>query len=155
MFSRLYISCQTRDGNLEDFFQHKNQTWPPTLGDGGGLRHGTKSDILTCLDDLSPSQSKTADATCMFLGGAAIIQTMTPTAAKTFDEYAQRVFIPYISFQLRSVSLVNLVSDTYKDVSLNGTGRAKGGNGVRRHMVWKAAVPGNWQTFLRTERNKT
>ena len=25
LFSRLYITCQTRDGNLEDFFQHENQ----------------------------------------------------------------------------------------------------------------------------------
>ena len=53
LFSWLYISCQTRDGNLEDFFQQKNQAWPPALS-GGRLRLGTKSDILTCLGDLSP-----------------------------------------------------------------------------------------------------
>ena len=28
LFSRLYISCQTRDGNLERFFQHENQPTP-------------------------------------------------------------------------------------------------------------------------------
>jgi hypothetical protein len=31
LFSRLYIACQIRDGNLEDFFKHENQTWPPSL----------------------------------------------------------------------------------------------------------------------------
>jgi len=91
-----YITCQTRDGNLDDFFQEENQAWPPELSDGGRLRLGTKSDILTCLDDLSPSQTKTHDATCIVLDGAAIKQTMKPAAAKTFDEYAQQVFIPYI-----------------------------------------------------------
>ena len=49
VFSRLYMSCQTTDGNLEVFFQHENQAWPPALCDGGRLRLGTKSDILNCL----------------------------------------------------------------------------------------------------------
>ena len=61
--SRLYINCQTRDGNLEHFFQQENQAWPPALSDGGRLRLRTKSDILTCLEGLSPSQIKTHDAT--------------------------------------------------------------------------------------------
>ena len=98
LFSRLYITCQTRDGNLEDFFQQENQAWPPALSDGGKLRLGTKSDILTCLDDLSPPQTKTHDATCIVLDGAAIKQMMKPAAAKIFDEYSQQVFIPYIFF---------------------------------------------------------
>ena len=96
LFSRLYITCQTRDDNLEDFFQQENQAWPPALSDGRKLRLGTKSDILTCLDDLSPSQTKSHDATCIVLDGAAIKQMMKPAAAKIFDEYSQQVFIPYI-----------------------------------------------------------
>ena len=51
LFSQLYIGCQTRDGNLAEFFQHENQAWPPALSDGGKLRLGTKSDMLTCLED--------------------------------------------------------------------------------------------------------
>ena len=109
LFSRLYITCQTRDGNLEDFFQQENQAWPPALSDGERLRLGTKSDILTCLDDLSPSQTKTHDATCIVLDGAAIKQMMKSAAAKIFDDYVKQVFIPYISSQLRSVSRVDLV----------------------------------------------
>ncbi len=73
LFSRLYLSCQTRDGNLEDFFQHENQAWPSALSDGGRLRLGTKSDLLICLEDLSPAQTKAPDATCVVLDGAAII----------------------------------------------------------------------------------
>ena len=29
LFSRLYISCQTCNGSLEEFFGHENQVWPP------------------------------------------------------------------------------------------------------------------------------
>ena len=31
LFPRLYISCQTREGNLDQFFQHENQSFPPSL----------------------------------------------------------------------------------------------------------------------------
>ena len=79
---------------------------------------------------------------------------MNPAAAKTFDEYAQQVFIPYISSQLRSVSRVDLVWDTNKVDPLKGRARAKRGKGVRRHVVGKAALPGNWQKCLQIDSNK-
>lgn len=153
--ARLFISCQTRDGNLEDFFQHENQAWPPALSDGGRLRLGTKSDPLTCLEDLSPAQTKAPDVTCVVLDGAAIVQMIRPGGAKTFDEYAQQVFIPYISSKLCSVSRVDIIWDTYKNDSLKGTAGAKHGKGIRRYVVGKAAIPGNWQNILHVDSNKT
>ena len=46
LFSRLYISCQTRSGDLETFFMHENQAAPPSLSLGGKLRLGTKAIVL-------------------------------------------------------------------------------------------------------------
>ena len=99
---------------------------------------------------LSPSHTKTLDATCIVLDEAACIQMM-----KTFDKYTQQLFIQYISSQLRNVSRVYLVLDTYKDDSLKGTARTKCGKGVRKRVVGNAAVPENWQYFLRADSNKT
>ena len=31
LFSRLYIACQIRDGNMEDFFKYENQLWALSL----------------------------------------------------------------------------------------------------------------------------
>ena len=31
LFGRLYIACQTSDGNLDEFFSYENQPWPPSL----------------------------------------------------------------------------------------------------------------------------
>ena len=45
LFSRLYVSCQTRDGDLDTFFTHENQAAPPSLSVGGKLRLGTKADL--------------------------------------------------------------------------------------------------------------
>ena len=49
LFARLYIGCQTRDGNLEEFFRHENQQCPPALSDVGRLYLGSKSDLLCAL----------------------------------------------------------------------------------------------------------
>ena len=47
LFARLYIACQNRDGNLEDFFKFENQPWPPSLSQMGQLRGGTKADLVS------------------------------------------------------------------------------------------------------------
>ncbi len=39
LFSRLYIGCQNRGSNLDEFFTYENQVCPPTISDGGRLRH--------------------------------------------------------------------------------------------------------------------
>ena len=56
LFSRLYIASQIRSGNLDQFFQHENQAYPPALSQMGKLRTGTKSDLVGCLEDLVPTQ---------------------------------------------------------------------------------------------------
>ena len=50
LFSRLYISCQTRDGDIDNFFSHENQAAPPALSTGGKLCIGVKADLLCCLE---------------------------------------------------------------------------------------------------------
>jgi hypothetical protein len=61
LFSQLYISCQVRQGNLEDFFSHENQSYPTSISKFGDLRLGVKSELLKCLESLitSPSVSHT------------------------------------------------------------------------------------------------
>ena len=54
LFSRLHIVSQIRNGDLDEFFQHENQARPPSLSQMGGLRPGTKSDLMPCLENLTP-----------------------------------------------------------------------------------------------------
>ena len=104
LFSRLYIGCQTRDGNLDEFFRHENQSCPPSLSVAGKLHLGTKSDLLVCLEDISAAQSVAPSVTSAVIDGAAIVQILKRGGVKTFQEYADEVFIPYISGELRNVS---------------------------------------------------
>ena len=40
-----FISCQTRDGDLDDFFSYENQACPPSLSSMGKLKLRKKSDM--------------------------------------------------------------------------------------------------------------
>ena len=76
---------------------------------------------------------------------------LKPAVAMNFDDYAQDVFIPYLSSKLQTVSRLDLVWDRYIADSLKGSARSKRGKGVRRRVVGAAAIPGNWQNFLRVD----
>ena len=49
-FSRLYIACQSRQGDMKEFFSHENHAFLPSLSNLEEMHAGKKSDLLTCLD---------------------------------------------------------------------------------------------------------
>ena len=102
LFSRMYIASQICNGDLDEFFKHENQSHPPSLSQLGRLRIGTKSDLLRCLDDAAVVNENLLYPTVQMsiLDGAAIVK---PGTAKTFDDYAKGVYIPYITSQLQNV----------------------------------------------------
>lgn len=51
LFAQLYVSCQVRKGNIDEFFTHENTDYPPSLSEFGHLRLGGKSDLTTCLEE--------------------------------------------------------------------------------------------------------
>ena len=89
------MSCQVRDSFLDTFFSHENQNFPQSLSIYGDIRTGTKSDILQCLEKMSPSQNDRPDADMLLLDGSVIVNMLRPRAVKIFHEYAQQVFLPF------------------------------------------------------------
>ena len=84
LFARLYIACQTRDGNLKEFFKHENQSTPPSLSTMGKIRIGHKSDLLPCLETGTLSEPPVIDV--KILDGAAIVNMLPRDHSKTFEE---------------------------------------------------------------------
>ena len=78
-----------------------------------------------------------------------------PVAAKTFQDYVNIVFAPYISTQLEKVHRLDFVWDIYLADSLKGTTRKKRGKGIRKRVVPSTVMPKNWKDFLRVDQNKT
>ena len=155
LFSRLYIACQTRDGDLDNFFKHENHAYPPFLSQLGKLRFGTKADLTDCLEKLCTSKGAAPVIDVIILDGAAIINMLKPVGAKTFQDYAMLVFLPYIKAQLARVTRVDIIWDVYLPDSLKSTARENRGKGVRRRVAAANSIPGNWHEFLRVDENKT
>ena len=154
LFSRLYISCQVREGNLDVFFAHENQRCPPSLSHFGKLRSGTKSDLLSCLETLTESQAEIPTVQVSMFDGAALVNMLKPGTSRTFENYSKEVFLPYFKGQLRSVQRIDVVWDMYIPNSLKATTREKRGTGVRRRVKADTRIPGNWPEFLRNDNNK-
>jgi len=100
LFSRLFISCQTRSGDLDAFFSHENQATPPSLSTGGEIRFGTKADLLECLEVEKFQVTNAPVVDAKLLDGAVVVQMLNPGTMKTFQEYADKVFLPYVFQQL-------------------------------------------------------
>ena len=50
LFSRLFIACQTREGDLDTLFAHENQPCPPTLSEKAEIRPAkAKSGVVDCI----------------------------------------------------------------------------------------------------------
>ena len=60
-----------------------------------------------------------------------------------------------MSTKLRTVLRLDLVWDTYLADSLKGSTRAKREQGLKRRVLAIAAIPANWQNFLRVDSNET
>ena len=154
LFSRFYVSCQVRDGDLEAFFCHENQAFPPALSQFWELRTGTKSELLPCLEKISSVQVERPSVEALLLDGAAIVNMLSPGPSKTFMEYSQGVFLPFVKSQLQHVLRVDVVWDIYIADSLKATTRNKRGKGIRRRVKPDTKIPGNWAAFLRVDENK-
>ena len=101
LFARLYIGSQSREGNLEEFFKHKNQKFPPSLSTAGKLRQGKKSDLLGCLESCGKSAHlNTPTVEVRILDGAAVVHFLPVGESRSFGEYAREVFIPYVVSEL-------------------------------------------------------
>lgn len=142
LFSHLYVSCQVCDGDLEAFFCHENQAFPPVLSQFGELRTGTKSELLPCLEKISSVQVEWPSVKALLLECAAIVNMLSPGPSKTFMEYSQGVFLPFVKSQLQHVLRVDVVWDIYIADNLKTTTR-KRGKGIRRRVKPDSKIPGN------------
>ena len=54
LYANLFVACQARDSDLDNFFAHKNHVYLVSLSEYGKLRKfSAKSDFLQCLNDIN------------------------------------------------------------------------------------------------------
>lgn len=152
LFAQLFIAMQSRDADLEEFFSHEVQPFPPSLSEFGKLRlPSSKSDLLKCIiKSQHPEPPSQFDS--RICDGAVIVHCLPVTGVVTFDDYADNVFVPYICNQ--ASQRVDVVWDTYVPDSLKESTREKRGKGVRRKVGGGTKLPPKWMQFLRDSLNK-
>ena len=161
LFSRLYISCQSHEGDLEDFFSHENQPWPPALADCNQMRQTNKSELLAVLEKVAPRLADTPNTDTKIIDGAALVHLLDPKKSwqpivvKTYQHYADKVFLPYLQRELQSCQRLDVVWDIYTDNSLKAYTRQCRGSGDALKVEGTTSLPGNWGNFLRVNSNKT
>ena len=157
LFSSLYIGCQGRGGDLDDFFRHENQPCPPSLTKQGQIRSCTKSDLLQCLEEHSGIHNNKVvhcpQVDTVVIDGAAMVHSVKPDKSKTFEGYMKDTVISYLTKQ--PGTRLDIVWDVYKETSLKQSTREKRGKGVRKKVNPATPLPAKWQQFLCDVRNKT
>ena len=153
----MMLSGQSGRDIDEDMFAQENSTCPPSLSSHGQMHKGTKSDILKCLvGDIEDSTSDTSPySDVVILDGAFIVQSLRPGTASTFQDYAEKVFLPYVMSWLKGVYRLDIVWDAYKLNSLKASTREIRGSGMRCRVTSTTKIPSNWQGFLRVDENKS
>lgn len=152
-FSRLYIASQHREGDLDDFFKHENQPYPPSLSQFGKMRFGKKSDLLKCLE-VPSQQNPPSSYDAKIFDGAAIVHALLPGTAITFSQCAERVFFPFLTRELDSAKRIDVVWDAYRADSLKEATREKRGKGKRKIVGENTKLPRDWKNFLLDSSNK-
>ena len=88
--SRLFISFQARQGDLEQFFVHENQSFPPSLSEKGNLRPAkSKSDVIDSILQTTHGEiSECPPVEVKVFDGPALFNMLPPSNCKTFLDYS-------------------------------------------------------------------
>ena len=154
LFSKLFISCQSRECDLKEFFCHENQSHPAALSDEGKLHTCQKSHLTSILQNLVTTPETEPDADTIIIDGAALVYSLPPRISKTFEEYAMFDVLPTIQAYSTKYNRTDIVFDVYHQSSLKVEIRSKRGRGVRRRVTKEGKIPSNWRNFLRVNDNK-
>ena len=116
LFSRLFISCQTRECDLQEFFRHENQSSPASLSDGGKLHTCQKSQLTEILQAQVDIPERAQEREVIIVDGSAMVNTTPPRTSKTFEDFAREDILPKIKFYGTTYKRVDVVFDVYNDV---------------------------------------
>ena len=155
LFSRLFIACQTRKGDLKNFFAHENHSYPVSISEFGKLRKcSSKSDFLKCLQKISePCETPPEDVQMKNVDGAAFVNMNSPRESSSFKDYCEELKKKVKKIG-DNVERVDMIFDVYRENSLKSHTRESRGKGLRISIRKNTPIPKDFQKFLRDDDNK-
>ncbi len=148
LFSRLFISCQSRQCDLEEFFMYENQPLSASLSDNGKLHACQKSQLVDILAAPALTEDTEPEADVLIIDGSALINGIPPRTSKTFENYAREDILPRVAFYCSKFQRIDVIFDIYRKSSLKSETRGKRGKAIRRRVTGSTKAPTNWGSFL-------
>ena len=96
LFSDLFISCHSRQCDLNEFFKYENQPVPASLGDKGKLHSYQKSDLIDILQSKVVAPDTEPETEAIIVDGSAMLNSLPPRSSTTFDEYVRVTIILHV-----------------------------------------------------------
>ena len=162
LFSRLIIAAKARDIGMKEVLTYELSSVPFSLVHSDGtLRKPTKSALLAVLENdvaVSARFPHTEGRNCMIVDGMALIQTLKTGGSITFGDMALMYFKTVTSFfELYSCFRVDIVFDTYQDMSIKAGEREKRGESEALEVkIYGPAtpLPKQWDKYMTNVQNK-
>ena len=156
LYANLYVACQSREGDLDNFFSHENHAFPIAISEYGKLRKATsKSDFLECLESLIEVTHDAPEVSMKVIDGAAFVNMNRPKSSSTFGIYCQDELVPKLIFHAKNVQRMDLVFDVYREISLKSQTRENRGEGIRISVRKNTPIYKDFTKFMRNDNNKT
>ena len=141
------------------FFALEAHSFPPSLANGNEkMYHSTHSDIIHCIEREAEAVSHGATETdtqqqhdCVVQDGGQLVHQSDARRTGTFEQFTQRLFLKHLQVELRKVSRLDIVWDTYRPMSIKGHTRDEC---VRLTVGPNVRITGKWSEFLRDSTNK-
>lgn len=141
LFSRLFISYQIRQCDLQEFFKHENQPSPASLSDNCKLHTCQKSQLAEIPQAQVSMPDTEPRGDTVIIDGSALINALPPRTSKTFDDYAREDIIQKVESYCAKYKRVDIVFDVYKTSSLKSETKSKKGQGMRRRVTGTSKTP--------------
>ena len=88
LYANLFVACQARNSDLDNFFAHKNHVYLVSLSEYGKLRtFSAKSDFLQCLNDIVKPSLWPRNVEVKIIDAAAFVNINKPETLETFGQY--------------------------------------------------------------------
>ena len=89
-----------REGDLSTFFSHENQNFPPAFSEYENMKApDNKSNLLKRVITTADVCDDGEICNCTIYDGGALIHTLHPKTVRTFQEYSDKLFFPYIKMK--------------------------------------------------------
>ena len=117
MFANLYVSFQSRQRDLVDFFAHMSHEFPPYSEYGKIRKASFKRDFIDCLSKVDDTDTFTLynepSVDAYVIDGPAFFHSHSPMASNTFGEYCKNELATKIKVLASQVERIDIVFDYY------------------------------------------